>query len=214
MSELLTPRVISILRSMYSNVEKWYYTRELAKLAKVSSWSVSRQFSKLVREGMVKERLEGREKFYSLNLSNVRSRKICEFFEAEKREDFLKKNRRFAWVLEDFTKKAADFIPETQSVVLFGSVARGEATSRSDVDILVLVPNYEEERFKKVMSSVDQLASEVSGRHPARLVPVVMMMRDYEQGLKDKKRFATDILKDRIILFGEERYYYLLSKVV
>lgn len=214
MSELLTPRVISILRSMYSDVEKWYYTRELAKLAKVSSWSVSRQFSKLVREGMVKERLEGREKFYSLNLSNVRSRKICEFFEVEKRGDFLKKNRRFAWVLEDFTKKATDFIPETQSIVLFGSVARGEATSRSDVDILVLVPNYEEERFKKVMSSVDQLASEVSGRYPVKLVPVVMMMRDYEQGLKDKKRFATDILRDGIILFGEERYYYLLSKVV
>lgn len=214
MSELLTPRVISILRTMYSNVEKWYYTRELAKLAKVSSWSVSRQFSKLVKEGMVRERLEGREKFYSLNLSNVKTRKICELFEIEKRGSFLKKNRRLAWVLEDFTKKAADFIPEIQSIILFGSAARGQATHRSDIDVLVLVPNYKEERFKKLMNSVDQLASEVSGRHPAKLAPVVMMIKDFEQGIKDKKRFAADVLKDGIVLFGEERYYHLLSKVI
>lgn len=214
MSESLTPKVISILRAMYSNVDKWYYTRELAKLAKVSSWSVSRQFSKLVEEGMVQVRLEGREKFYSLDLSNAKTRKICELFETEKRGHFLKKNRRLAWVLEDFTKKASDFIPEIQSIVLFGSGARGQATPRSDIDVLVLAPNYQEERFKKLMNSVDQLASEVSGRHPAKLVPILMMTKDFEQGLRDKKRFAVDVLKDGIVLFGEERYYHLLSKVM
>ena len=60
MSESLTPKVISILRTMYSNFEKWYYTRELARLAKVSPWSVSKQFSRLVKEGMVEQRSEGR----------------------------------------------------------------------------------------------------------------------------------------------------------
>jgi len=85
-SESLTPKVISILRAMHSNMKEWYYTRELAKLAKVSPWSVSRQFSRLVKEGMVNERLEGRERFYSLNLANARTRKICELFETEKRE--------------------------------------------------------------------------------------------------------------------------------
>ena len=211
---MLTPKVISILRAMHSNVEKWYYTRELAKLAKVSSWSVSRQFSKLVKEGMVLVRLEGREKFYSLDLSDAKTRKICELFEIEKRGRFLKRNRRLAWVLEDFTKKASDFIPEIQSIVLFGSGARGQATSRSDIDVLVLVSNYQEERFKKLMDSVDRLASEVSGRHPAKLVPILMMTKDFEQGLRDKKRFAVDVLRDGIVLFGEERYYHLLSKVM
>jgi len=214
MSESLTPKVISILRAMYSNFEKWYYTRELAKLAKVSSWSVSRRFSRLVKEGMVEQRSEGREKFYRLNLLSAKTRKMCELFETERRENFFKKNRRLAWILEDFTKKASDFIPEIQSIVLFGSAARGQATPRSDIDVLVLLPNYEEDRFKKLMNSVDQLASEVSGRHPAKLVPVVMMTKDFEQGLRDKKRFAIDVLKDGIVLFGEERYYHLLSEMI
>jgi len=213
MSESLTPKVISILRAMHSNMKEWYYTRELAKLAKVSLWSVSRQFSRLVKDGMVNERLEGRERFYSLNLANAKTRKICELFETEKRGDFLKKNRRLAWALEDFSKEASDFIPEIQSIILFGSVARGQTTPRSDVDVLVLVPNYGEERFKELMDSLDKLAGEVGGRHPTKLVPVVMTAKDFEQGLKEKKRFATDVLKDGIVLFGEERYYHLLSKV-
>ena len=113
-----------------------------------------------------------------------------------------------------FCKKASDFVPEAQSVVLFGSVARGQATPKSDVDVLVIVPDYDEQKFKQLMNLIDSLASEVSGRYPSKLVPVTMMMKDFEQGLKDKKRFATDVLKDGIVLFGEERYYYLLSKVI
>jgi len=93
-------------------------------------------------------------------------------------------------------------------------VARGEATSRSDVDVLVLVPNYEEKKFKGLMGSVDKLASDISGRYPIRILPVVMTMGDFEQSIKDKKRFANDVLKDRIVLFGEERYYYLLSRMI
>jgi len=199
---------------MHSNIEKWYYTRELAKLAKVSTWVVSKEFSKLVEEGMIQQRSEGREKFYKLNLANPRTIKLCELFETERREKFYKANRRLAWVLEDFTKRVSDFVSEAQSIMLFGSIARGQATPRSDIDILVLVPSCEEERFKKLMDFVDRLAREVSGRHPAKLVPVVMMAKDFEQSIKDKKRFAVDVLKDGIVLFGQERYYHLLSKVI
>ena len=214
MSEVLTPKVMSVLRAMYAELGKWYYTRELAKLANVSTWVVSKQFARLVEDEMVRRRSEGREKFYRLNLLNAKTRKICELFEAERRERFFKENRRLAWILEDFTKRASEFVPEVQSAVLFGSTARGQATPRSDVDVMILVPNYEGERFKNLMSAVDQLASEVSGRHTGKLVPVVMTMRDFEQSLKDNKRFAADVLKDGVVLYGEERYYHLLSKVI
>ena len=214
MSERLTPKVILLLKTMTKDLGKWYYTRELAKLSKVGLGTVSSEFRKLAKDGLLEYKTEGQEKYYKLNLTNPKTRKMCELFETEKRERFFKENKRPSWILEDFTKKASDFVSEIQSVVLFGSVARGQATPRSDIDILVLVPNYEEERFNDLMNSVDQLAGEVSGRHPAKLVPVVMMIKDFEQGLKDKKRFATDVLKDGIVLFGEERYYNLLSKVI
>ena len=214
MSELLTPKIILILKTMSRDPSKWYYTRELAKLSKVSLGTVSSKFSKLVKEGLVEQKTGGQEKYYKLNLTNSKTRKLCELFENDNREKLYSENRRFAWVLEDFTKKVSDFAPEVQSIIFFGSGARGQATERSDIDILVLVPNSEEEQFKKLMNSVDKLAGEVSGRHPAKLAPIVMMTKDFEKSIRDKKRFAIDVLKDGIVLFGQERYYSLLSRVI
>lgn len=213
MSELLTPKVIMILKTMSKDLSKWYYTRELAKLSKVSLGTVSNEFNKLAKEGVVEQKTEGQEKYYKLNLANSRTRKLCELFETDKREKLYKENRKIAWVLEDFTKRVSDFIQEVQSIILFGSTARGQATPRSDIDILVLVPNSEEGQFKKLMDTIDKLATEVSGRHPVKLAPVVMMTKDFEQSVKDKRRFTTDVLQDGIVLFGQERYYNLLSKV-
>lgn len=214
MSELLTPKIILILKTMSRDPSKWYYTRELAKLSKVSLGTVSSKFSKLVKEGLVEQKTGGQEKYYKLNLTNSKTRKLCELFENDNREKLYSENRRFAWVLEDFTKKVSDFAPEVQSIIFFGSGARGQATERSDIDILVLVPNSEEEQFKKLMNSVDKLAGVVSGRHPAKLAPIVMMTKDFEKSIRDKKRFAIDVLKDGIVLFGQERYYSLLSRVI
>ena len=214
MSELLTPKIILILKTMSRDPSKWYYTREFAKLSKVSLGTVSSEFSKLAKEGLVEQKTGGQEKYYKLNLTNSKTRKLCELFENDNREKLYNENRRFAWVLEDFTKKVSDFAPEVQSIMLFGSAARGQATARSDIDILVLVPNSEEEQFKKLMNSVDKLAGEVSGRHPAKLAPIVMMTKDFEKSIRDKKGFAIDVLKDGIVLFGQERYYSLLSRVI
>lgn len=214
MSELLTPKVILILKTMSKDLSRWYYTRELAKLSRVGVGTVSSEFNKLAKEGLVEQKSEGQEKYYKLNLTSPRTRKLCELFEIDKSEKLYKEKRRLAWVLEDFTKRVSDFAPEIQSIILFGSVARGEATPRSDIDILVITPNSEEERFNELMNAVDRLAAEVSGRYPAKLVLIVMMTKDFERNVKDKKRFAADVLKDGIVLFGQERYYHMLSRVV
>lgn len=214
MSELLTPKIIMIIKTMSKNPSKWYYTRELAKQSKVSLGTVSSEFSKLVKEGLVEQKIEGQEKYYRLNLANPRTRKLCELFETEKREKLYKENRRLAWILEDLTKKVSDFTPEVQSIILFGSAARDQTTPRSDIDVLVLAPDTEDEQFKKLTNSIDSLANEVSGRHPAKLAPIVMKISDFEKSLRDKKRFATDVLKDGIVLLGQERYYNLLSRVI
>jgi len=214
MSESLTPKVILILKTMSEDPSKWYYTRELAKLSKVSLGTVSSEFRKLAKEGLVQQKTEGQEKYCRLNLANSRTRKLCELFEIDKREKLYKENRRLAWILEDFTKRVSDFASDVQSIILFGSAARGQATVRSDIDVLVLAPNSEEQQFKKLMNTIDRLADEVGGRHPARLAPVVIMTNDFEKSIKDKKRFAVDTLKDGIVLFGQERFFHLLSKVI
>lgn len=215
MSEHLTPRSLLLLKTIHgSPPDRWFYTRELARLAKVSTSTASTECRKLAMEGMLAAKSEGREKSYRLNLSNPIARKLSELFETERREEFYRKNRRLAWSLQDFTKRAFDLLPQIQFIVLFGSAARGQSTRTSDIDLLAALPTVEQEAFNQLMKSVDGLAAEVRARFGFPLSVVSMTMKDFETALLERKRIGQDILREGIVLFGEDRYYQMLSKVI
>jgi len=215
MSEYLTSRSLLLLRTIQGRaVNKWIYTRELARLARVSTSTASIECRKLAKRRILFVKTEGREKSYRINLSNAAARKLYELFEAERREAFYSKNRRLGWALQDFTKRVFDSLPQIQSIVLFGSAARGELARTSDVDILVLAPTFEQEAFNRLMKSVDALAAETRGTYGFPISAVTMTMNDWEAAIREKKRIAQDVMRDGFVLFGEERYYQLLSKVI
>jgi predicted nucleotidyltransferase len=214
MSETLTAKVISILRVMHPHFGSWFYTRELAKLAKVSTWVVSREFSKLVKEGIIKQKAEGREKYYTLDISSPKTRALSQLFESERRERLYNSNRRLSWALEELAKRFLDILPDVQCLILFGSAARGEMTKTSDVDLLAIVPSLPQDAFNKLMKKVDGTTREVAGIYPLNLSTITMTMRDFESALREKKRIAEDVIRDGVVVFGEDRYMRLLAKVI
>jgi predicted nucleotidyltransferase len=214
MSEVLTPRVLAALKAMHGDLQRWYYTRELSKLSVAGRSTISGEFPTLVKQGILRHKTEGREVFYMLNLGNTKTRKLCELFETEKREKYYQQNKRLSWALQEFSKRVFDFLPEIQSVVLFGSAARAQLTKTSDVDLLVSVPNLQQEPFNELMKSVDKLAAEVRGLYGYPLSVVTMTVKDFETAFREKKRIARDVVREGIVLFGEERYYMLLGRLI
>jgi len=202
------------LKTMHGDLQRWYYTRELSKLSEAGRSTISGQFPRLVKQGVLKHKTEGREVFYMLNLDNPKTRKLCELFETEKREKYYQQNKRLSWALQEFSKRVFDFLPEIQSVLLFGSAARAQPTKTSDVDLLVLVPNLQQESFNVLMKSIDRLAADVRGIYGYPLSAVTMTLKDFEAAYREKKRIAQDIVREGIVLFGEERYYALLSRLI
>jgi len=84
-----------------------------------------------------------REEFFSRNkLDEPKLLKIFEYLEVLRREDFFSRNKRFERVLNRFLQT---LISEAEHdillVGLFGSLARGEWTKESDIDILVVTSN-------------------------------------------------------------------------
>jgi len=214
MSEHLTPKVLAALRAMHGDLQRWRYTRELARFSKVGKSTISDEFPELVKLGLLEQRIEGREVYYRLRLANPRTRKLCELFETEKREEFYRINRRLAWALQEYTKRVFEFLPQVQTVVLFGSAARGQLTRKSDIDLLAVVPNAEQKPFNELMKSIDKIAQDVNAVYGFPLSVVTMTVKDFETAVREKKRIAEDVLHEGIVLFGEERYYRLLSRLL
>lgn len=214
MSEFMTSRVLAALKAMHGDLQRWYYTRELSKLSVTGRSTISGEFPTLVKQGILRHRTEGREVFYNLNLGSPKTRKLCELFETEKREKYYQQNKRLSWALQEFSKRVFDFLPEIQSVVMFGSAARAQLAKTSDVDLLVLVPNLQQEPFNELMKSIDKLAADIRGLYGYPLSAVTMTMKDFEAAFRDRKRIAQDVVREGIVLFGEERYYILLGRLI
>jgi len=46
------------------------------------------------------------------------------------------------------------------------------------------------------------------------LSAVTMTIKDFEAAFREKKRIAQDVVREGIVLFGEERYYLLLGRLI
>ena len=104
--------------------------REIARRAGTDAGHTSRVLRELAASGLLIGRGIGRATTYELAAPDLPlTRQLAGLFEAE--------TERFDAAIGEL----AAALPETISVVLFGSEARGEAHAGSDTDLLIVVPD-------------------------------------------------------------------------
>ena len=83
-----------------------------------------------------------------------------------------------------------------EQVILYGSVARGEATQHSDIDLLVVAPTTE--KFYLRMASALGVVRDLSRGLP--LSPIVLTPEELEKHLKSHNPFVEEIIREGIPL--------------
>lgn len=125
------PGQISVLRAMWKAPAP-VTGRQVQQLAGVHNLTATRCLSDLERLGLVQRRAAGRAYLYSLKRSHRLVRHLVDpIFKAEEAAP-----TRFAGEL------ARALRGQCLSAVVYGSVARGEAHSASDVDLFVVVKDH------------------------------------------------------------------------
>lgn len=94
---------------------------------------------------------------------------------------------------EDYADKLVDDFSGVEKVVLYGSVARGEATLNSDIDLLVLGSVSDEEVRKHAHENSDK----------ATISPILESSESFKQGVEEDKEWEKQVKKDGITLYCE-----------
>ncbi len=95
------------------------------------------------------------------------------------------------------------------AMILFGSHVKGTASKRSDLDVLLLVPNKEMER--EVSSSVGSVAR-IS---PMGIHDVTLTSEEFAELLRERKpNIAWEALDNRIVPYGAEPLFKMLEGVM
>lgn len=161
--EILGSRTkVRILRLLFAHPVREFTTRELARAVGQSLGSVHPSLAQLLATRVILTRRVGRSRTVRLNRTHPLSERVAALFRAET-SSLADLGRAFAHALPK---------PGIEAVVLFGSVARGEATARSDVDVLVVV-----DRPARA-AAVRDTAATMLDRHDVNISPLVLTSKE------------------------------------
>ena len=160
--------------SLYSgNYKDKFYLRQISKLAKLPLKTCQNVLINLEKKRVLKSKVEGKNKYFSLNLDNIQAKSALLQAVIYKTDIFLEKYSPF----KTFLKELNTNIP----IIVFGSFAKLIADKDSDLDLMILsekeelsfhlLPykvhkvNMSESSFLKAVKEQETLIKEIEEKH-------------------------------------------------
>lgn len=121
-----------------------------------------------------------------------------------------KLQRRYEKILETFRSRALKELGDRiHLIILYGSVARGEATKDSDIDVLVV------SRDKEVEEKISDVGYEVDfeNNFETFITPIYLTTDELEHRVKVGSPFILEILKEGVILYDDGTFKRIREKM-
>ncbi len=186
-----TLKILSLYRADYA---KSLHLREIARETKIDVNPISRQLKRLEENRLLNSKEKGRNREYSLDLTNTTTLYYMTMAEAYVTIAYLGENFPIKRLM-DSTSQHINVI-----ILLFGSYATGTKRRESDIDLFLISGSVS--RGKKLRSE---------GRLLNREVNVKTSDPDsFLQGLRRRDPLIMEILSDHIILKGIDPFCNLL----
>ncbi len=175
---------IEILKLFLFNPEKRYYMRQISKLSEQSIRGVQREIDKLKKIGLLEESIEGNRNYYRVN-------KNCPIYEELKR--IFLKTAGLGETLRKHLEKAKDI----KIAFIYGSIARGEESVSSDIDLLVIGSIGAKKLSGLLSKSKKELSREVNY--------AVYSIQEYRKRIKKNDHFLKEVAgKEKIFIIGND----------
>ena len=175
---------INILKLFIFNPKREYYVREIERLIKTSFDLVRRELIHLETIGLLKSRVSGKQKYYTLNTEHML---FPEF------KSMILKTAGIGDIIQGAIKNRNDILV----AFIYGSYAKDTENAESDIDLFVIGD----------ISSTDLQVSvsEVESQTKREINPTVYSSKEFKEKYKAKNHFILSVIKEpKIFLKGDE----------
>lgn len=183
---LFTKTQQKVLGLLFGKPDKRFYTNEIMRWANMGRGTVSRELSRLVSAGLLTATSEGNQNHYQANPS-------CPVF--DELVAIVRKTFGVADVIRDRLKPLDDNI---ELAFIYGSMAKGEATSSSDIDLMLV---------GKALSygQVMELLMPLEDALRRKVNPTIFEKEDFVAKLNTGNSFVTRVMEQsKIMIKGSE----------
>lgn len=181
-----------ILRKLIEKPEREFSFEDIAKLTALSFGTVHPALKDLVYSRAVEMRKIGKSKLYRINQRHVLFKELKALFNSE--------SSSFTLIAKKFAARLNKC--NIRNIILFGSVARGEFTEKSDIDILIIYKSAE----ALIRNCVSKLSQSFLDRWDVEITPVYLSTKEAKQKMKRFDRFMAGILDEGKVLYGDIKW--------
>ena len=171
-----------LLAHYFTHPEERYYVREIAALLDLDPGNLSKEFRRLTEEGLFQEEPKGKVKFYRLNPR-------CPLYEELKQIIFKTEG------IEGSLRELAGQFPAVKSAFIYGSYAKGEARTSSDIDVVFVGKPDPRKLTDKIRRLEEKLRREINFN--------LYTEAEFKEKAKEKGSFLAEVIKGpKILLKG------------
>jgi len=166
-----------ILTYFFTNQEGNFYVRELARILKEDPSNLAKELIRLEKEGIFESEIKGKTKYYRLNKKYPLYKQL---------KEIIFKTTGVEGGIKNELKK----IKNIKEAFLFGSFAKGDYDSQSDIDLLI-IGDPDPEKLSETISKLEEKFS--------REINYIVMGEKEFQRKKNKEPFLIDVFKNKTI---------------
>ena len=184
LSEILSSRTrAEIFRLLFGAVEEELHVREIQRRSGLNDSTVRQELRKLVRLDLVIGRKDSNRIYYKANQSNPIYQDL---------RNLVLKTVGLADVLKNCLQ-----VEQIQAAFVFGSIAEGNETGASDVDLFII--------GDLGLRDISGLLSGASEKIDREINPNIMSKSEYQKRVKAGEHFISSVVKSpKLFIIGTE----------
>ncbi|MBU4274190.1 MAG: nucleotidyltransferase domain-containing protein [Actinobacteria bacterium] len=191
LDEILGSRVkVQILRLLCLTGSP-YTGREISRLIKRAQNRVRLCLDEFEAIGIVSRRSVGTAKLFQLSTNNIIVNDVLVPL-------FKKEASLIAALGNHFFRELSEGL---DSLILFGSVARGEGSDRSDIDLMIVLNN--DVDFAKTEARVFDTVTKAQKEFGLPILPIVVTRSEYDSHMKEEKGMWKSVREEGIPIVSE-----------
>jgi predicted nucleotidyltransferase len=184
-SVLFTATREAILCATMMHFQRWWYLSDLARHLRLRPSSLQRELRSLVDGGVLRKRTEGNRVYYQANPK-------CSYF-SELRGIIIKT----AGLVDVLREMLKEFQKDIDWAFVYGSIAKAEDRSDSDVDLMIIGNLGLSDLAVKLAKAENKIGREIN--------PTIYSRKEVVKKVKEEHHFIKTVLsEDKILLIGKQ----------
>jgi len=190
----LTQKERETVLILFKEYNAFYNANSISKVLNISHVGAQKIFKRLLQENLVTRKTIGKSIIYKLNFGNDYVMHLVAFLLVDEANKFKRWKEEFK-----------ELFKKDKIIMLFGSTIK-DYTHAHDIDLMIVLENRDVKEVNSILKKKEEIL-------PKKLHVIKLIHKDFLENLKKKDKAMIDIVKNAIILYGQDKYVKILKNV-